>query len=141
MKTKNTLVTLLLSGLALAPVFAAERTFTALAGHIPFLEQRLQSTRWEVRYFLACRLNGRDDETKAAIETLIRDKHQGVANQALVRYVNNFVTVDRTLFDPKIYVPGRFPVTNPTRRGTDQSIGRLLPWSEVYSRNGRLSRR
>ena len=89
--TKTRLAAFLLSGLALAPVFAAERTPPSLAGRIPFLDQRLQSPRWEVRYFLACQLDGRDDETKGAIETLIRDKHQGVANQALVRYVNSFV--------------------------------------------------
>lgn len=129
MKTKNTLAALLLSGLALAPVFAAERTPPSFAGHIPFLEQRLQSKRWEVRYYLACQMDGRDDETKRAIETLIRDKHQAVANQALVRYVNNFVRIDPALFDPKVYAPGRFPVTDlpeeePTRALVDYCLGR-----------------
>jgi hypothetical protein len=60
---------------------------------------------------------------------LIRDKHQGVANQALVRYVNNYVNIDRALFDPKVYVPGRFPVTDlpeeePGKALVDYCLGR-----------------
>jgi hypothetical protein len=125
MKMKTKLTALLLCGPALASAFAADRQ----PPPIPFLEQRLQSTRWEVRYFLACQLDGRDDETKRAIETLIRDKHQGVANQALVRYVNNYVNIDRALFDPKVYVPGRFPVTDlpeeePGKALVDYCLGR-----------------
>lgn len=129
MKSMNTLAVLFLSGLAIAPVSAADRTPPSLTGRIPFLEQRLHSKRLEVRYYLACQIDGRDDETKRVIETLIQDKHQGVANQALVRYVNNFVRIDRTLFNAKVYTPGRFPVTDlpekePSKALVDYCLGR-----------------
>lgn len=129
MKMKTKLTTLLFSGLSLTSVSAAERMPPPLAERIPFLEQRLKSTRWEVRYSIACGLDGRDDETKRAIETLIKDKNQRVANQALVCYVNNFVNIDRGLFDPRVYVPGRFPVTGlpeaePNKALVDYCLGR-----------------
>ena len=122
-------VALLLTGIAAVSALGTERDQATSAGHTPFLEQRLHSARWEVRYYLACQLDERDDNSKRAFETLIRDKHQGVANQALVRYLNSFVAVDKALFDPRVYLPGRFPVTDlpeaePNRALVDYCLGR-----------------
>lgn len=122
-------VSLLLTGIAAVSALGAERDHATSTGRTPFLEQRLHSARWEVRYYLACQLDGRDGNSKRAFETLIRDKHQGVANQALVGYLNSFVAVDRALFDPRVYVPGRFPVTDlpeaePNRALVDYCLGR-----------------
>ncbi len=91
---------------------AAEEAFPDLSKRVPYLTQRLRSTRWQVRYYLLPDLKGRGSQTKRALETLVRDEHEGVANQATVRYVNNFVNVKKTLFRPGLYAPDRFPIAD-----------------------------
>lgn len=123
------LTAVLLSGHFFSSLFAAEPVPPSLAGSIPFLEQRIESAHWQVRYYLAIQLSGRDDETKQALKTLIKDKHPEVANQALVRYVNGFVSIDGELFDPKVYLPGRFPLMDlpeeePSKALVDYCLGR-----------------
>jgi hypothetical protein len=130
-------VAFLLTGVGVVSAWGAERDHARAAGRTPFLEQRLHSVRWEVRYYLAGQLDGRDGSTKRAFETLIRDKHQGVANQALVRYLNSFVAVDKALFEPRAYVPGRFPVTDlpeaePNRALVDYCLG----WRVITPKGG-----
>ncbi|MGK7875783.1 MAG: hypothetical protein AB4426_21555 [Xenococcaceae cyanobacterium] len=89
-----------------------QQVFSKLSKQVPYLTQRLQSNRWEVRYCLLSNFTRRDAETKQVLEMLVRDEHKGVANQALVRYVNGFVDIDKTLFKAELYVPGRFPITD-----------------------------
>ncbi len=43
---------------------------------------------------------------------LLRNEQKGVANQALVRYVNNFLYIEKMLFKPEVYLPGQYPVTD-----------------------------
>jgi hypothetical protein len=81
----------------------AQSDFPRLAARVPHFAERLRSTRWQVRYALLGELGGRDAETKRALELLARDRNEAVANQALVRYVRQFVEVDRTLFRPEVY--------------------------------------
>ena len=120
---------LLVCWLALTSAVHAQERFDELAKRVPFLSERLHSGRWQVRYCLLRELDGRDDESKRALEMLVRDKHKKVANQALVGYVSNFVNIDKSLFDPEIYVPNRYPVTdlpqdNPHRALVDYLLGK-----------------
>jgi len=101
---------------------AAEEAFPDLSKRVPYLTQRLQSTRWQVRYYLLLDLKGRDSQTKRAQETLVRDEHEGVANQATVRYVNNFVNIKKTLFRPGLYAPGRFPIADLPEDDPDRAL-------------------
>ena len=96
---------------------------------VPFLAQRLHSKRWQVRYGLLTDLNGRDEETKRLLEALVKDEKRPVANQALVRYLSQFVDVDKALFDPEVYSLGRHPLPNlpkdnPRRALVDYCLGR-----------------
>lgn len=96
---------------------------------IAFLTQRLHSKRWQVRYGLLGDLGGRDDETKRVLEVLAKDGNRAVANQALVRYLSQFLDVDKALFDPKVYSRGRHPLPNlpkenPRRALVDYCLGR-----------------
>ena len=110
-------------GLLLVPmVLLAEQTLPELSKRVPYLEQRLHSTRWEVRYYLLGNLAGRDSETKRVIEILVRDQHKGVANQALVRYVNNFVNIDKGIFRSELYVPEQFPVTDLPEKAPEKAL-------------------
>lgn len=83
----------------------AQGSFPNLSKAVPYLTQRLRSTRTEVRYCLAIELAGRDDETKRALEILVQDEHEGVAGQAVVPYLSRFLNVERAVFRP-----GRFPL-------------------------------
>jgi hypothetical protein len=119
-----------LAGILLLSACSPVRTVVpAPSGGIPHLHQRLKSSRWEVRYCLLRELTGRDLATKRVLERLARDEHARVANQALVRYVNRFVSIDKAVFRPAVFVPGRFPVhdlpeRNPERVLVDYCLGR-----------------
>lgn len=120
---------ILVGSFLMASVVVAQQAFPELSKQVPYLKQRLQSTHWEVRYYLLHELTGRDVETKQVLETLVRDEHKGVANQALVRYLNGFVDIDKRLFKPALYIPGRFPVANlpddePASALVDYCLGR-----------------
>jgi hypothetical protein len=109
---------------------AAEPAFPELSKRVPFLMQRLYSTRWEVRYSLIGDLDAQDGETKAALEVLVRDTHPHVANQALVAYLNGYVQVDKSLFDARHYVPELFPAKDMPRHRqsrdlVDYCLGRI----------------
>lgn len=126
---KVTTLVVLACVLCVSPVAVAQEAFPGLSKRIPHLTQRLRSARWEVRYSLLVELTGRDAETKRALETLARDSNEQVANQALVRYVNGFLGVDRSLFKPRLYCPGRFPTADlpeedPERALVDYCLGR-----------------
>lgn len=102
----------LLAGLFAIPAgLTAQPTATGSPDCIPFLKERLESAHWRVRYGLLNDLTGRDVETKHILEKLARDPHESVGSQALVRYVDRFVQIDRSVFDPQRYAPGRFPLT------------------------------
>ncbi len=79
---------------------------------IPYFIERLKSDRWESRYSLLGNLDRRDAETKQILEYLIQDDNEKVANQAFVRYEKNFVTINKSLFNPIMHYPGQFPVKN-----------------------------
>jgi hypothetical protein len=112
-----TFIILTMSGLNLAVASSAE-----LDKRIPYVEQRLHSSRWQVRYSLLQELDGRDKETKALLEKLVRDANEHVANQALVRYISNFVIVDKKLFDPDIYLPGKYPLDSLPKDGRNRAL-------------------
>lgn len=82
--------------------------FPRLSEQIPQFEERLTSSHWQVRYGLLGELEQNNTETKRALEWLVRDANQQVANQALVRYVKGFVYVDKSLFKPTLYLPHRW---------------------------------
>ncbi|MCP4580923.1 MAG: hypothetical protein GY839_04855 [candidate division Zixibacteria bacterium] len=101
--------------------------FPDLSKRIPYLMERLHSNRWKVRYCLISDLTGRDIETKRVLKTLMLDENKSVANQATVRYLNAFVEIDRSLFKPELYVPGRFPVTDlPDKERTNALVDYCL---------------
>lgn len=102
----NPRINAVLAGLAVLPAVAGEQEFPRLSELVPHFEKRLRSTRWEVRYCLLSDLDGRDAESKRALELLSRDGHDAVASQALRRYVGNFVSIDRSLFRPEVYFHG-----------------------------------
>ncbi len=131
-------VTAILASLLVLPAVAAEQQgFPELTKRVPHFAQRLQSTRWEVKYCLLRDLTGRDLETKRALEMLVRDEHQGVANQALVRYVNTFLNIDKTLFYPGVYLPGRFPLTDlPEDEPTKALVDYCLARTEIPRKGG-----
>ena len=120
--------------LVMPTVVAAQQTFPDLSKRVPYLTQRLRSTRCEVRYYLLHDLTRRDLETKRVLETLVRDEHNGVANQALVRYVNSFVDIEKALFRPELYVPGRFSIADLPEEDPDKALvdyclaRREIPW-------------
>ena len=77
--------------------------FPDLSKSIPYFMERLHSNRLEVRSYLLDDLKGRDAETKLALETLIHDENNGIAQKALMRYLSSFVDIDKTLFRPELY--------------------------------------
>ncbi|UCE65071.1 MAG: hypothetical protein JSU85_09320 [Candidatus Zixiibacteriota bacterium] len=81
--------------------------FPDLPKKIPYFMERLYSNRWKVRYGLLHDLTRRDIETKRILETLMRDEKKNVANQATVRYLHNFVDIDKSLFKPELYFISR----------------------------------
>ena len=96
---------------------------------VPYLQERLHSKRWQVRYSLLGDLDGIDETSKRSLEVLVKDGNNKVANQALVRYLISFVNVDKKLFDPKTFAPGAYPVTvlpeeNPRRALVEYCLGR-----------------
>ncbi len=97
------LAALLLAG----PAAAEPPVAPAPPAEAPDFAQRLHSGRWEVRYGLLGELTGRDAGARQALERLVRDPNPRVANQALVRLLDQFVRVDRSLFDVGVYLgPG-----------------------------------
>lgn len=134
---KRIVIAVLAGMLGMSAVEAAQEASTELSKQVPYLTQRLQSTRWQVRYYLLHDLTGRDVETKHVLETLVRDEHKGVANQALVRYVNNFVDIDKGLFNPRLYVPGRFPITDlPAGEVSEALVDYCLGRREIPRKGG-----
>ena len=111
-----------------ATTWSAGQDVLELTQRIPFFTQRLNCARWEVRYCLLGELTGRDSETKQTLEILIHDKNRMIANQALVRYLHNFVNVDPRLFDPTLLLPQRISKTDLTE---DQSKQALVDYSLV----------
>jgi hypothetical protein len=89
---------------------------------IAFLDQRLASNRWQVRYGLQGELNGRDSRTKGLLEILARDSNPRVANQALRRYMLQFTEVDRSVFDPQVFVGGKSPVPTILKRDHARAV-------------------
>ncbi|GEM_PF-3639695 len=110
------------SVLVVSSVAAEDRQFDDLANRVPLLRERLHSTRWEVRYGLLGELYQRDEATKRALELLVRDEHPMVANQALVRYVQAFVIIDKTLFRASSFTYGRFPLPDLPAGGPDRAL-------------------
>jgi len=103
----NRRIAVILAGLAAMPAaMAEEQDFPHLSARVPYFGERLKSTRWQVRYCLLGELDGRDAETKRALELLSRDGNESVANQALVRYESNFVRIEKSLFRPEVYFRG-----------------------------------
>ena len=84
----------------LASCHTAEVTKNKSDSSIPYLEQRLDSGIWQVRYSLLSDLNGHDEDTKQIFEKLLKDENDSVRNQTLVRYLHNFVYVNKELFNP-----------------------------------------
>src|SRR4051812_39916049 len=80
-----------------------------LGQRISFLDERLTSKRWQVRYALVGELTGADAATKAALETLIVDENETVAHQALMKYLD-FLEIDKKLFKAEKYLLGKYPV-------------------------------
>ena len=79
-----------------------------LAQRIPSFEQRLHSSRQPVRYALLAELTARDAPTRQALQTLAADQDPSVASQALIRYAQAFVQVDKKLFTPAPFLRDRF---------------------------------
>lgn len=118
----------------------AQQTLPELSKQVPYLTQRLQSKRWEVRYSLVNNLKGRDLETKQALEMLVQDEHKSVANQALVLYLYGFVDINKTLFKPELYVPGKFPIEDlPDDDSSSALVDYCLGRSDI-PRKGRFMR-
>jgi hypothetical protein len=107
---KRTVMALVAGSLCMPVAVSAQETFPDLERRIPHLTQRLRSNRWEARYCLLGELTRRDPETKRALETLVADRDERVANQAIVRYVKNFLRIEKTLFRPGIYLRSNGPV-------------------------------
>ena len=103
----------------IANVISAKENKSAIQSSIPYLEQRLESSIWQVRYSLLGELNGHDILTKQLLETLIKDEHSMVRNQAIVHYLNQFVYINKELFEPftslrlsSMYLSDRLPKAN-----------------------------
>ena len=69
---------------------------------IPYLEERLSSEWWQVRYCLLGELSSRNDEHKKLIEKLVLDNNDAVSSQALESYVSNWLKVEKDLIIPRI---------------------------------------
>lgn len=69
---------------------------------IEFFEQRLNSPIWQIRYCLLGDLDRGTQEEKAILEKLISDESRNVRNQALVRYIRNYVEIDRKLVEERL---------------------------------------
>ncbi|MDH3251570.1 MAG: hypothetical protein OEM41_02195 [Ignavibacteria bacterium] len=119
---KRNLLAFLAFMLVMPAAVTAQQAFPELSKRVPYLTQRLRSARWQVRYYLLRDLTRRDLDTKRALETLVRDEHRGVATEAMVRYVNNFVDVQKVLFKPELYVPGRFPMADLPEEDPDRAL-------------------
>ncbi len=87
-----------------AEAMPPETGFPELSRRVPLFEPQLTSRHWEVRYSLLGELDGQDDETRRALEVLMKDPNDRVANQAQVRWLYEFIEVDRSLFRPEVYL-------------------------------------
>jgi hypothetical protein len=119
---RSPLLALLIGVLAVSFDATAEEQYPELVKRVPHLTERLRTGRWEARYCLLSELSGRDSETKSALEALVRDSNEAVANQAVVRYVGSFLKVDRALFRPALYVPHRFPLADLPAQDPDRAL-------------------
>jgi len=125
---------------AIADVRAREiPSFPLLERRIPCFRERLTSPRWEVRYCLLGELDGRDEDTKRALEFLREDENPPVAEQAQARYLIEFVNADRSRFRPDLYIFVQQPLTGEERRGiVDYVLGRgPYPFGELPHDVGR----
>jgi hypothetical protein len=118
-----------LAALLVLPGGGSAQDTPTLMSRVPYLAERLHSSRWQVRYCLLGELMDRDPETKHAIEELCQDENARVAQQALVRYEHQFVNVNETLFEPKRYLPpseivANLPADAPRRALVDYCLGR-----------------
>ncbi|HEX5138410.1 MAG TPA: hypothetical protein VFY93_15650 [Planctomycetota bacterium] len=122
---------------ALPAAMAEEQDFPHLSARVPYFRERLESTRWQVRYCLLGELDGSDAETKRALELLSRDGNESVANQALVRYEMGFVRIEKSLFRPEVYfLRMPFPGCEPDKGVdlVDRCLALLRPPAEAPER-------
>jgi hypothetical protein len=94
-----------LAVLAALQAAAIAQTFPELSKKVPFLKERLASSRWQVRYALIPEIDA-SEEGKRVLETLIKDEHLGVANQAQTRYLRLFLKVDKAVLRADAFVAG-----------------------------------
>jgi HEAT repeat protein len=83
---------------------------------VRYLEERLNSNRWEVRYFLALDLNAGDQETRKTLEALLQDPNESVVNQATAVYLNYFVIVRKDLIRPGAFIVAAKEASTPEQK-------------------------
>ncbi len=85
-------------------------SFSAVPCSLDKLIELSDSKHWELRYSLLAELDEHSDEHKKLLVKLIHDTNNSVANQALVRYIANFLNIDRNLVTSKIEKLNPLPV-------------------------------
>jgi hypothetical protein len=81
-----------------------------LEDKIPYLQKRITSEDWNIRYCVLSELNGGSAAEKAILEKLCADLHPQVSNQALVHYLSSYVKVDKKLVETYLHNYYRTPL-------------------------------
>lgn len=64
---------------------------------VPFLQERMSSDKWQLRYGVIFDITGRSDDCRSLLVRLIEDSNKSVSNQAMEKYLNQFVIIDHEL--------------------------------------------